>query len=102
MGYSDRILVPFNYNARRVDRQSLRFALQSLITSFHSVSVYKIWRGPLHEEDTAEVEWVFRPYMNTAYKRRYLSTEANSDNEGEDQTSEENAAGGTKRSKAGL
>lgn len=35
--------------------------------------VYKIWRGPLHEEDTAEVEWVWRPYMNTSHKRLYLS-----------------------------
>ncbi|BHF77632.1 snoRNA-binding rRNA-processing protein imp4 [Sparganum proliferum] len=37
--------------------------------------LYKIWRGPLHEEDTADVEWVMRPYMSTAYKRRFLSLE---------------------------
>ncbi|KAH9278434.1 U3 small nucleolar ribonucleoprotein IMP4 [Echinococcus granulosus] len=55
--------------------------------------LYKIWRGPLHEEDTAEVEWVFRPYMNTAYKRRFLSTE-------EDEESEAGGTGGGKRLKA--
>ncbi|KAL5966321.1 U3 small nucleolar ribonucleoprotein IMP4, partial [Taenia solium] len=52
--------------------------------------LYKICRGPLHEEDTAEVEWVFRPYMNTAYKRRFLSAE-----EGEDANDEKAEDGGT-------
>ncbi|CDI97994.1 U3 small nucleolar ribonucleoprotein [Echinococcus multilocularis] len=55
--------------------------------------LYKIWRGPLHEEGTAEVEWVFRPYMNTAYKRRFLSTE-------EDGEAEADGTGGGKRLKA--
>ncbi|KAH8866490.1 U3 small nucleolar ribonucleoprotein IMP4 [Schistosoma japonicum] len=35
--------------------------------------LYKILRGPLHEEATADVEWVYRPYMNTTFKRRFLS-----------------------------
>ncbi|VDM20862.1 unnamed protein product [Hydatigera taeniaeformis] len=55
--------------------------------------LYKIWRGPLHEEGTAEVEWVFRPYMNTAYKRCFLSTEEGND------TDDEPEAGGTNAKK---
>ncbi|VDD74201.1 unnamed protein product [Mesocestoides corti] len=43
--------------------------------------LYKIWRGPLHEESTADVEWVFRPYMSTSYKRRFLSTEDDANEE---------------------
>lgn len=35
------------------------------------------------------MEWVFRPYMNTAYKRRFLSTE-----EGEDADDEKAEGGG--------
>ncbi|GAA47412.1 U3 small nucleolar ribonucleoprotein protein IMP4, partial [Clonorchis sinensis] len=35
--------------------------------------LYKIWRGPLHEEAAADVEWVYRPYMSTTFKRRFLS-----------------------------
>uniref|UniRef100_A0A0R3SN78 Brix domain-containing protein n=1 Tax=Hymenolepis diminuta TaxID=6216 RepID=A0A0R3SN78_HYMDI len=51
--------------------------------------LYKIWRGPLHEEDTAELEWVWRPYMNTSHKRLYLSVptvEAKDSDEDEEET----------------
>lgn len=41
--------------------------------AFILLTVYKIWRGPLHEEATADIEWVYRPYMNTTFKRRFLS-----------------------------
>ncbi|THD22689.1 U3 small nucleolar ribonucleoprotein IMP4 [Fasciola gigantica] len=35
--------------------------------------LYKIWRGPMHEEAAADVEWVYKPYMSTTYKRKFLS-----------------------------
>ena len=37
------------------------------------ISVYKIILGTLENESAADVEWVYRPYMNTAKKQRYLS-----------------------------
>ena len=64
----------------------------SVTDNVSSSSVYKIWRGPLHEEDTAEVEWVFRPYMNTAYKRRFLSVEGGDEDEENAGSDEEGAA----------
>ena len=36
-------------------------------------SVYKIILGTLENESVADVEWVYRPYMNTAKKQRFLS-----------------------------
>ncbi|CAH8667414.1 unnamed protein product [Heterobilharzia americana] len=40
--------------------------------------LYKIWRGPLHEEATADIEWVYRPYMTTTFKRHFLSEQTTS------------------------
>lgn len=37
---------------------------------------YKIVAGTLDQLETARVEWTIRPYMNTSYKRRFLSTDA--------------------------
>ena len=34
---------------------------------------YKIIAGTLDQVTTARVEWTIRPYMNTSYKRRFLS-----------------------------
>jgi len=39
------------------------------------MKLYKISRGTLDKLDTADDEWVHRPYMNTARKRKFLSTE---------------------------
>lgn len=36
---------------------------------------YKIVAGTLDQLDTARLEWTIRPYMNTSYKRRFLSTD---------------------------
>jgi len=35
--------------------------------------LYKIMLGTLEQGDAADTEWVFRPYMNTTRKRRFLS-----------------------------
>lgn len=40
-----------------------------------SFPVYKIILGTLDNEDSADVEWVFRPYMNTTKKRKFLTNE---------------------------
>jgi len=37
--------------------------------------VYEIKLGTLDNATAADVEWAWRPYMNTARKRRYLSNE---------------------------
>ncbi|XP_075919863.1 U3 small nucleolar ribonucleoprotein IMP4-like [Petromyzon marinus] len=37
--------------------------------------VYEIKLGTLDNAATAEVEWPWRPYMNTAKKRKFLSVE---------------------------
>ncbi|KAM7542386.1 hypothetical protein Aperf_G00000000629 [Anoplocephala perfoliata] len=51
--------------------------------------LYKIWRGPLHEEDVAEIEWILRPYMNTAHKRCFLSREVDDAGRDEEQEGKE-------------
>jgi hypothetical protein len=35
-------------------------------------AVYQLIQGTVDEEDTADKEWVYRPYLNTARKRVYL------------------------------
>ena len=37
------------------------------------LTVYEIKLGTIENADTADVEWVHRPYMNTAKKRRHLA-----------------------------
>ncbi|CAH1784578.1 unnamed protein product [Owenia fusiformis] len=37
------------------------------------MKLYQILQGTLENADSADVEWVYRPYMNTAKKRKYLS-----------------------------
>ncbi|XP_055373237.1 U3 small nucleolar ribonucleoprotein protein IMP4 [Condylostylus longicornis] len=37
------------------------------------MKLYKIKLGALDELDAADTEWILRPYMNTAVKRRFLS-----------------------------
>lgn len=39
------------------------------------IAVYQIIQGTVDVADAADVEWVYRPYMNTAKKRRFLSVE---------------------------
>ncbi|XP_044727717.1 U3 small nucleolar ribonucleoprotein protein IMP4 [Chrysoperla carnea] len=39
------------------------------------LKLYQIKLGTLDVEDTSENEWVLRPYMNTAHKRRFFSDE---------------------------
>lgn len=39
------------------------------------LKLYEIKLGTLDTIDAAETEWVFRPYMNTTVKRRFLSDE---------------------------
>jgi len=39
------------------------------------MKLYKIVRGTVDKLDTADEEWVYRPYMNTTRKRKFLSTE---------------------------
>ena len=38
-------------------------------------AVYKVILGTLDTADSADVEWVYRPYMRTAKKRKFLSNE---------------------------
>lgn len=40
-----------------------------------SDSVYEIRLGTIDQSNTAEVEWVSRPYMNTAKKRKHLTND---------------------------
>ncbi|KAK3796852.1 hypothetical protein RRG08_015014 [Elysia crispata] len=37
------------------------------------MKVYKIVQGTVDKLDTADTEWVHRPYMNTSRKRKFLS-----------------------------
>lgn len=37
------------------------------------LKLYQIKLGTLEAADTADTEWMLRPYMNTASKRRHLS-----------------------------
>lgn len=37
------------------------------------LKLYQIKLGTLESAETADTEWMLRPYMNTASKRRYLS-----------------------------
>jgi U3 small nucleolar ribonucleoprotein protein IMP4 len=37
--------------------------------------LYKLVQGTLEQTDSADLEFVLRPYMNTARKRKFLSTE---------------------------
>jgi len=37
------------------------------------MKLYKIILGTIDTADSADVEWVYRPYMRTAKKRKYLS-----------------------------
>jgi len=37
------------------------------------LKLYQIKLGTLESADTADTEWMLRPYMNTSSKRRYLS-----------------------------
>lgn len=39
------------------------------------LSVYMIRLGTLEQEATADVEWRWHPYTNTAHKRVFLSAE---------------------------
>lgn len=40
-----------------------------------SFAVYKIVLGTIDIADSADVEWVYKPYMRTTKKRKFLSTE---------------------------
>ena len=44
------------------------------IIYFFPLTVYEIKLGTLENASTADVEWVARPYMNTAKKRRHLTS----------------------------
>ncbi|XP_067942775.1 U3 small nucleolar ribonucleoprotein protein IMP4-like [Watersipora subatra] len=39
------------------------------------MKLYKVMGGALDQLDTAKTEWTVRPYMNTSYKRRFLTKE---------------------------
>jgi len=41
-----------------------------------SMKLYRVLQGPLDERDTADTEYVYRPYMNTAHKRKFLTDES--------------------------
>ena len=62
---------------KMLDKVLLFFPLNPLYEHSYKVlyifSVYKILQGTLENADTADVEWVLRPYMNTAKKRRFLA-----------------------------
>ena len=44
----------------------------------HAYAVYRLLQGTLEQEKIADVEWVSKPYMHTAYKRLHLSDPAES------------------------
>lgn len=48
------------------------------------MKLYQISLGTLDEIKAADTEWVLRPYMNTAVKRRFLSDDDGWDQEGDD------------------
>ncbi|ESO97212.1 hypothetical protein LOTGIDRAFT_201859 [Lottia gigantea] len=39
------------------------------------MKIYQIIQGTIENKSTADIEWVHRPYMNTAKKRKFLSDE---------------------------
>ena len=53
--------------------------------------MYEIRLGTPDQGSAAEVEWVLRPYMNTARKRRFLSDEDAWEAPGEEEEEEEQA-----------
>ena len=57
-----------------------------------SSPVYEIRLGTPDQGSAAEVEWVLRPYMNTARKRRFLSDEDAWEAPGEEEEEEEEQA----------
>ena len=40
---------------------------------FLNVAVYQVIRGTLEVAHMSDVEWVYRPFMNTAKKRKFLA-----------------------------
>jgi len=44
-----------------------------LICHFIIVPVYQIVLGTLDTINSSDVEWVYRPYMNTTKKRKFLT-----------------------------
>jgi len=53
------------------------------------MKLYKIILGTMDESSSADVEWVFRPYMNTTRKRRFLSDDDPWDLDQEEKEQEE-------------
>ena len=49
--------------------------MAEVVTQMFYISVYKIVLGTIDTADSADVEWVYRPYMRTAKKRKFLSVE---------------------------
>ena len=51
----------------------MKFGKFLVINYLLFVSVYQIIQGTLENASSADVEWVYRPYMNTAKKRKFLA-----------------------------
>ena len=49
------------------------YPVYQYIVSSYFFTVYEIKLGTIENADTADVEWVHRPYMITAKKRRHLA-----------------------------
>lgn len=60
-----------HHTYKKVERQ---IELEEVGPRFE-MKIYKIILGTLDNEDSADVEWVFRPYMNTTKKRKFLTNE---------------------------
>ena len=44
-------------------------------TVCYSLAVFEIYQGTLETKDSADVEWVYKPYMRTTKKRRFMTKE---------------------------
>ncbi|UYV68516.1 IMP4 [Cordylochernes scorpioides] len=75
---SKRIVSFFNRNDvitfehLRKDKFEGKYNLSTLGPRFN-LRLYKLIQGTIDMEGTSDVEWVLRPYMNTAHKRKFLS-----------------------------
>ena len=48
-----------------------KFPLTYFVCTFFAV--YQIILGTIEATDSADTEWVYKPYMNTTKKRRFLT-----------------------------
>ncbi|RUS76122.1 hypothetical protein EGW08_016118 [Elysia chlorotica] len=69
---NDSDYISFRHHVYKYEEQEL---LLKEVGPRFEMKVYKIVQGTVDKLDTADTEWVHRPYMNTSRKRKFLSAE---------------------------